>query len=677
MRVFACIIVFLAFYTTGCKPKLQPNEYSRQSQIIDSLLNESNNNNAPLENRLFYVLRADSLASLQNNGKHRLICIRQLATLYLQLGETHKAWDYFTKTRNLAETLGDKESLAIALSNIGLIFNKNSEYDSAFKYLTDAQSIFQIIGKQSWIAASFVNLGIVYKNQGNFEEAFKINLDAVKIFESEGIKTNLAPAYTTLGNILKELNRLDDALNYHKRALAILEEEHDTLGMALSLNNIGNVYRYKKEYKKALSIYFISLELKEKFGNEKTIATTVDNIGEVYLELKDFKNAESNFKRALLLRSISEDKDGFLTTSNRLSKLYLGKNDVKNAKLIALAAYNASPHSGLLKQRMENNLILYEIYLKIGQYRAAIAYSAKMLELKDSLFNTNMANAISRMSVKFNTEQKEKENAILKRNNIIKESKINEQRQQNLLLIISGLSTFIVLSSFVYLYRKKKIYQFKKETASLKQEALNAQMSDHFIGNTMDSINNFIRNNEKDKASEYLILFSRLIRKVLENAPSKCISLNEDLGMLKDYLELEALRFPTGKLEYEFVIDNGLNTENVLVPPMIFQVLTENAIKHGFKKSYGGKLKIVISCFNEQLQCIVEDNGIGRLAASGETAGRDNRRASFGGSLAERLIKITSESEHKTSFDIIDLTDDNNNATGTQVVFTIPLMQMG
>ena len=68
-------------------------------------------------------------------------------------------------------------------------------------------------------------------------------------------------------------------------------------------------------------------------------------------------------------------------------------------------------------------------------------------------------------------------------------------------------------------------------------------MSDHFISNAMNSINQFIINNEKEKAIKYLLIFNRLIRRVLEKSIQKSITLKEDIEILTDYLELEKLRF--------------------------------------------------------------------------------------------------------------------------------------
>jgi tetratricopeptide (TPR) repeat protein len=667
------VLIILLIGVYSCKTK---NEPEKIPDIVSDLIGHAKNDSDGYDKRLGFAFRADSIAISENDNKEHLKCLILIATLYLQKKEVALSDTYYHKAVIVSRQAHDTLNEAIALNNIGLIFSERTDYDSAIKYFTNAKNIFQFHIRQELYAQCLANLAIAYKNQGNYEEAFGTSMESVKILETFDRKNELATSYMTIGNILKELNRLDEALNYNHKAMAILEKELDSLGIASAFNNIGNIFRIKKEYEKALTNYFTALNIKEKYGNTKTIATTTDNIGQVYFELGKWSIAEDYFKKALDLRSKTNDRDGFLTTSNRLARLYLAKNENNKANNIATKALRMSPKTGYLKLRTENNLLLFEICKKSGKTDLALAYASKGLALKDSLFNEDMAKAISQMNAKYKIEQKEKENVILQNDKIRSEAKIEDQKKKSTIGIISAISIFIISGSIVYAYRKRKIYLFKQEVIALKQEALNAQMSDHFIGNTMDSINNFISNNEKDKASEYLILFSRLIRRVLENAIKKNISLREDMAILRDYLELEALRFPCGSLEWEIDIDNSIDEENTFVPPLIFQVLAENAIKHGFKKTFGGKLKILISQNKDQLLCIVEDNGIGRLAATQNKEGNDKFRTSIGSTLAERLLKMANDSAGASPLSIVDLAGKDNNTKGTKVIFALPLVIM-
>ena len=83
----------------------------------------------------------------------------------------------------------------------------------------------------------------------------------------------------------------------------------------------------------------------------------------------------------------------------------------------------------------------------------------------------------------------------------------------------------------------------QQQAAELEMQALRAQMNPHFIFNCLNAINLFILKNETEAASDYLTKFSRLIRMVLTNSKKTFITLEEELDMLRLYIDLERLRF--------------------------------------------------------------------------------------------------------------------------------------
>ncbi len=650
--------------------------FQAQQALLTTFLRNAEDDKYSLKERLKFALKADSLATIQNNNQGRLESFRLISNLYIDQDSIQLAKAYLLKTILLAKSTSNQDELAVALNSLGAIYTATSKYDSALEFYNSSTFIFRNTHNQKYLAQTLINIGVVLKNQGDFQRAFKVTLDAIKILESEKDTRDLAAAYSTLGNILKELNRLDDALHYHQMALQLLQVNNDSANIALSLNNIGNVFRYKREYAKALNNYLQALDINRKLRHLKTLATITDNIGQVYFELKDYNNSEKYFLKALDLCITSNDKDGFLTTSIRLSKLYLEENEIQEAEGVALKALSISPQTGFLKQRLENNLMLFEIYRKSGIYNLASNYAHKSLELKDSLFNSNMAERISQMKVKYETEKKDIENVSLKKDKIINTAKLEEQRSQKLIWIISSISIFFLSGLMFYVWRKRKNYRFEQQIACVKQEALNAQMSDHFISNAMDSINSFIENNDKQKASDYLLLFHRLIRQVLENSFKNLIPIEAEMEVIRMYIDLEKLRFPADSFSYEIAIDEDINAAYTYIPPMVFQVLIENSIKHGFKRDIGGDLKIKIKKHEDCIKCSVEDNGIGLSVARRSKHEIGKEGVSFGNSLAEKLINITWHFKHKASYEMRDVMNTENKPSGTLVEFLLPYVSI-
>ena len=173
--------------------------------------------------------------------------------------------------------------------------------------------------------------------------------------------------------------------------------------------------------------------------------------------------------------------------------------------------------------------------------------------------------------------------------------------------------------------------------------------------------------NDTSTAQDYLISFARLMRMVLENSEYKEISLEEDLKFIELYLQVESKRLP-GRFSYSINVEDGVNTENTLVPPLMLQPFIENSIWHGFaSKESKGYILVEIKKGNQMLVCSVDDNGSGRKINGVE---RDNKK-SLGITIAENRIKILNK--QKKSNGKLKITDKPGNA-GTRIEVSLPLL---
>ena len=178
-------------------------------------------------------------------------------------------------------------------------------------------------------------------------------------------------------------------------------------------------------------------------------------------------------------------------------------------------------------------------------------------------------------------------------------------------------------------------------------------MNPHFIFNCLSSINRFILKNETEAASNYLTKFSRLIRTVLTNSKKPFISLEDELEMLRLYLEMEKLRFKDS-FDYSITFINAIDDGNVFLPPLLLQPFAENAIWHGLMHKEGqGKLEFELSIDDRVLTCAISDNGIGRIKAAALRSKSAEKQKSLGLQITkERLALLNEEFAHETFFHI-------------------------
>src|SRR5687767_6055339 len=144
-------------------------------------------------------------------------------------------------------------------------------------------------------------------------------------------------------------------------------------------------------------------------------------------------------------------------------------------------------------------------------------------------------------------------------------------------------------------------------------KALHSQMNPHFIFNSLNSIMEMVLHDEKTNAARYLSSYAQLVRLNLEHSQRTFITLRENIDYLKLYIELEQTR--SSSFEYTMHVDENLNLDEVILPPMLIQPFIENAIWYGPNGKTPMQLQICFLKKKDQLQCLVEDNGIGIEAA--------------------------------------------------------------
>jgi LytS/YehU family sensor histidine kinase len=216
----------------------------------------------------------------------------------------------------------------------------------------------------------------------------------------------------------------------------------------------------------------------------------------------------------------------------------------------------------------------------------------------------------------------------------------------------------------------------QQKMADVEMQALRAQMNPHFIFNCLNSINRYIVKSDQATASLYLTRFAKLIRLILDNSNTKNVILSNELEALKLYIEMEALRFDK-KFTYSIVVDESVNTDSVEVPPLIIQPYVENAIWHGLlHKETDGYLRISVAMISgNMIECVIEDNGIGREKANELKSKSATTRKSLGMKLTEnRLSLLNKYAQLTASVDIIDLKSEDTSSEGTKVILRIPVL---
>ncbi|MFO0357955.1 MAG: sensor histidine kinase [Sphingobacteriaceae bacterium] len=157
-------------------------------------------------------------------------------------------------------------------------------------------------------------------------------------------------------------------------------------------------------------------------------------------------------------------------------------------------------------------------------------------------------------------------------------------------------------------YKRAEINNLRLEAAGKESElnSLKAQLNPHFMFNSMNSIRALI-DEDPQKAKQAVTQLSNILRNSLLMNKNKEISIEEEINLVKDYLDLEKIRYEE-RLSFDISIDP--KTLHLMVPPLIIQGQVENAIKHGISKlPSGGKVTITSQLRESILQIQITNTG--------------------------------------------------------------------
>jgi PAS domain S-box-containing protein len=239
-------------------------------------------------------------------------------------------------------------------------------------------------------------------------------------------------------------------------------------------------------------------------------------------------------------------------------------------------------------------------------------------------------------------------------------------------------STALILKQQKDLNSEKEKLKNQRDLALQYQSMLlSSQLNPHFIFNSLNSIQYFILDKDPMPALNFLTNFSSLMRLVLTNSIQKYITLTDEIVFLEMYLNLELTRY-SDKFRYEIIISENVDTDELMIPPMLLQPFIENTVIHGVGNLVkGGVIIIKFKKKGSKIECLITDNGVGRKEAALLKVVRQGISSkSLSTDINSSRIEILNRLEcDQYSAKITDRKSRDGMPVGTQVVVTFPISQ--
>jgi len=372
-------------------------------------------------------------------------------SLIRSLGSMAKDTQYVRFLNLIAEELSDKDA------------ERSLEF--ARKGLDIAEELRFSRGK----GISLNNMSWAHYRRGDYSKGFDYALQALRINDSIMNLPQLAISYRNVGAIYNSQAKYRESMDYFLREMNIHQQLNNQLGIGRSLNNISFSAHRGKFRDSALIYAHKALEHNSKLGDHYLMAFCMRTLGDIYMEDGTTDKAINYFSASVAAARLAKSNFIIETALYRLGKAYQRKKQWKTSIGFFEEAVKVAKELGAKGEQSTIYKLLSESYSALGDYKSAYRVQAAHITLNDTLFEERSRARFAQMQVAFETEKKQAEINLLKKEDEIQKEKIRDQRKFTfLLLIVVGL----VLALWLVAWRRNQFKQLVNKQLRQQKEAL-------------------------------------------------------------------------------------------------------------------------------------------------------------------------------------------------------------
>ncbi|OJJ17148.1 hypothetical protein BKI52_31035 [marine bacterium AO1-C] len=359
---------------------------------------------------------------------------RRLGTHYRMQSNYNEGVKYFLKSLKVFEQLKDQEGIARCYDHLGLVYQrqmisapkeaKEAFYEKSLEYYNKVKSIYQKLNKRKALLVNYVNVGVLHYVYRDYNKALTIYNEGIILAKKYKAGNALADLYNFKGVLLLTQKKTAQGLASLKKAVAKYEEINDASGVNSAYLRIGTIYEGQTQYKEAESYYKKALKSARKASNQYYIVSSLLRLSKLYTLTQQYELADEYLREGI----------------------------------------NTSKKIGNIMRLMNAYLLKFRLDSTRNNFEDAFRYQAKYFHLKDSVFNARKNAQLTEMLTRFDSQKKENENQLLRKENELKKKTI---RQQTIITTAIGVFLFLaVLSAILFLRTNQQLQKQKSEVAS-------------------------------------------------------------------------------------------------------------------------------------------------------------------------------------------------------------------
>jgi tetratricopeptide (TPR) repeat protein/DNA-binding CsgD family transcriptional regulator len=412
-----------------------------------------------LDKAIATATMAHQLAERLNEPGEQAKATRTIADVYFYKNDLYKAIEFYKLSAEAEKTANSPLSryFVARIGDIGYCYSALSQFDNAELYYNKALDIARQINDTEEIATNLNNLGQVYCAWGEYDKAISSFTGALELDEERQIEEYISVDLNNIGKVYFSWKKFDKAIEYYNEALEKAVSLSNEPMQAIRLSNIGQAYEALGEYDLALDFLEKALAIDQSHGNKTKVGIRLSHIGMVNMKQEKYATARQNLNASLEIFEEMGIAHSQAITLNHLGDLVAQQKEYNQALAYYNRSLDISREIGLRAQELRSLLGISEAHQQLGNYSAALINYKHYALLNDSIFDEEKHRQVAEFEARYETEKKEKENALLKQ-----EAKI--QRNQKTIFIISGFGILLVAMLFIFLFntKRKSLIQNKK-----------------------------------------------------------------------------------------------------------------------------------------------------------------------------------------------------------------------
>lgn len=411
----------------------------------------------------------DSLKSiLPNATKEKRIEVLHALIINLWLNHPDTAIRYAREAYKLSGSLQDVRSQAISIRLLGGVHLYQGTYDSALYYSKWAYQLSVKAQDSTLISSAFNNIGFAYYHLGSYGPALENLLRALHVKYKIKQDYGLGQTLNNIGLVYTKLKNYSTARKYFNEAIAVAERTNDNNNKLYSSNNIGFSYLDQGNYTVAENSFKESLRIAEKVNNTNWEATAHSGLGQVYYKKGLLDRAKKQFKISMSLRKDIGDRRGISEIYYYLSNMYASSGYLDSAFINLRISQQIATQINSKPRLLENYELFKDLHAKQNRPDSALYYMQLFVDLRDQLFNENLARNLADIELKIREEENIQRLAA-------KDAQIERQNLQQKFLIVIAILTFTFALIVVWYYRIQKrlsldLVRKNQEIVSQKEE---------------------------------------------------------------------------------------------------------------------------------------------------------------------------------------------------------------